>query len=247
MSTLARSSAALRNWTAPADETAELSRLEERLPALLSVIAGMVELTGVLTLGHICTAHVTGNLVVAAAAAVHGGPFNPAQILAIPVFMVAVATVWLIAQASGRRGPSLARPLLLVQFVLLAAVLIFCVVTRPSADPQGLAAGIAVMIAVAAMACQYALLRLAIPGAISTAVMTGNLCNTVLSLMDLLSKHRALLPLDAGLLKRSLHLLFGFLLGCVVSASAVFMLGDWAWSLPVALAAVGVSLWVKRV
>jgi hypothetical protein len=35
------------------------------------------------------------------------------------------------------------------------------------------------------MACQYALLRLAIPGAISTAVMTGNLTNTVLSLMDL--------------------------------------------------------------
>jgi hypothetical protein len=31
MSTLARSSAALRNWVAPADETAELSRLEARL------------------------------------------------------------------------------------------------------------------------------------------------------------------------------------------------------------------------
>ena len=41
------------------------------------------------------------------------------------------------------------------------------------------------MIAVAAMASQYALLRLAIPGAISTAVMTGNLTNSVLALMDL--------------------------------------------------------------
>lgn len=48
MSTLARSSAALRNWAAPADETTELSRLEARLPALLSVIAGMVDLTGFL-------------------------------------------------------------------------------------------------------------------------------------------------------------------------------------------------------
>jgi uncharacterized membrane protein YoaK (UPF0700 family) len=242
MSTLARSSAALRNWTAPADETAELSRLEERLPALLSVIAGMVDLTGFFTLGHIFTAHVTGNLVVAAAAAVHGGPFNSAQILAIPVFMVAVATVWLIAQASGRRGPSLARLLLLVQFLLLAAVLIFSIITRPSADPQGVAAGIAVMIAVAAMACQYALLRLAIPGAISTAVMTGNLTNTVLSLMDLLSKHRALLPVDAGRLRRSWHLLLGFLLGCVVSASAVSVLGDWTWSLPVVLSALAIAI-----
>src|SRR6478609_2591662 len=201
MSTLARSSAALRNWAAPADETAELSRLEARLPPLLSVIAGMVDLTGFFTLGHIFTAHVTGNLVVAAAAAVHGGPFNLAQALAIPVFMLALAVVWSIAQASQRHGPSLARLLLLVQFLLLVAVLIFSVITKPSASQHALMAGIAVMIAVFAMACQYALLRLAIPGAISTAVMTGNLTNTVLSLMDLLSKHRALLPVDTGRLR----------------------------------------------
>ena len=156
--------------------------------------------------------------------------------------MLALAVVWLIAQASRRCGPSLARLLLLVQFLLLAAVLIFSVITKPSTSQHELMAGIAVMIAVSAMACQYALLRLAIPGAISTAVMTGNLTNTVLSLMDLLGKHRALLPVDAGCLKRSLHLLFGFLLGCVVSASAVFMLGDWAWSFPVALAAVAIVM-----
>jgi uncharacterized membrane protein YoaK (UPF0700 family) len=241
MSTLARSSAALRNWAHPADDAIELSRLEARLPPLLSVIAGMVDLTGFFTLGHIFTAHITGNLVVAAAAAVQGGPFNLAQALAIPVFMLALAVVWLIAQASRRTGPGLARLLLLVQFLLLAAILLFSVTTRVSTDPRGLTAGIAVMIAVSAMACQYALLRLAIPGAISTAVMTGNLTNTVLSLMDLLSKHR-LLPVDAGRLRRSLHLLFGFLLGCVVSACAVFMMGDWAWSLPVALAAVAIAI-----
>jgi len=239
MSTLAR---IVPNSAHPADDAAELLRLEARLPPLLSVIAGMVDLTGFFTLGHIFTAHITGNLVVAAGAAVHGGPFNLAQALAIPVFMLALAVVWLIARASRRRGPSLARLLLLVQFLLLAAVLLFSVITKTSTDPRGLTAGIAVMIAVSAMACQYALLRLAIPGALSTAVMTGNLTNTVLSLMDLLARHRGLLPVDADRLKRSLHLLVGFLLGCVVSASAVFMLGDWAWSLPVALAAVAIAI-----
>jgi uncharacterized membrane protein YoaK (UPF0700 family) len=242
MPTLARSSAAPQNWTDPADDAVALSRLEARLPPLLSVIAGMVDLTGFFTLGHIFTAHITGNLVVAAAAAVHGGPFNLAQALAIPAFMLAVAIVWLIAEASHRRGPGLARVLLLVQFLLLAAVLIFSVITRPSADPSGLMAGIAAMIAVSAMACQYALLRLAIPGAISTAVMTGNLTNTVLSLMDLLSRRHPLLPADAGRLRRSLHLLFGFLLGCMVGTAAVSLLGDWAWSLPAALAAVAITV-----
>ena len=243
MSTLARDSAAIGTRANPIDDAAELSRLEVRLPPLLSVIAGMVDLTGFFTLGHIFTAHVTGNLVVAAADAVHGGPFHLAQMLAIPVFMLALAGVWLIAQASNRRGPSLARLLLLVQFLLLTGVLIFSVVTKPSANPHGLMAGIAVMIAVSAMACQYALLRLAIPGAISTAVMTGNLTNTVLSLMDMLSHGRPLMTVDAGRLKRSLHLLFGFLAGCIVAAAAVSLLGDWAWSFPVALG--GIAIWLR--
>src|SRR6516164_9626119 len=237
MSTFAKSSALLRNWTHPADEAAELTRLAARLPPLLSVIAGMVDLTGFLLLGHIFTAHITGNLVLAAAAAVHGDPFNLAQVLAIPAFMLALAVVWLIAQASHRRGAGLARLLLLVQFLLLAAVLILNVITRPSADPSGLTAGIAVMIAVSAMACQYGLLRLAIPGAISTAVMTGNLTNTVLSIMDTLSQGHPLMTADAGRLKRSLYLLFGFLLGCIVAAMAITTMGEWAWSLPTALAA----------
>ena len=49
------------------DEALALSRLEDRISPLLSVIAGMVDLTGFFTLGNIFTAHVTGNLVVVAA------------------------------------------------------------------------------------------------------------------------------------------------------------------------------------
>jgi uncharacterized membrane protein YoaK (UPF0700 family) len=201
----------------------------------------MVDLTGFFTLGNIFTAHVTGNLVVAAAATVRGGPLNLAQVLAIPVFMLALAAVWLIARVSDRHGSRLARLLLVIQLALLTAVLIFCVITKPSANPHGFYAGVAVMIAVSAMACQYALLRLVIPGAISTAVMTGNLTNTVLSLMDASSRD-PLLPVDAGRLKRSSHLLLGFLAGCVVAASAISLLGDWAWAFPVALAAVAIVL-----
>jgi hypothetical protein len=37
----------------PADGAAELSRLEARLPLLLSMIAGMVDSTGFFTLGHV--------------------------------------------------------------------------------------------------------------------------------------------------------------------------------------------------
>src|SRR5262249_59078704 len=119
--------------------------------SMVSGVTGLVVLTGYFSLVHVFAARFTYNLVVTGADAVRGTPFNLAQALAIPVFMLAVAVVWLIAQACGRRGPSLARLLLWVHFLLLAAVLVFSVAAKPSADPHGLTAGIAVMIAVSAM------------------------------------------------------------------------------------------------
>src|SRR5215470_8609571 len=207
MPTSDRDSDALRTAAHPPDNAMALARLEDRLPPLLSIIAGMVDLTGFFTLGNIFTAHITGNLVVAAAAAVRGGPLNLAQALAIPVFMAAVAAVGLIARTSGRHGRDLARLLLLAQFLLLAGVLIFSVITKPSANPHGLMAGIAVMIAVSAMACQYALFRLAMPRTLSTAVMTGNLTNTVLSLLETLLPTQPVVEGAAGRLRTSLYLL----------------------------------------
>ena len=125
---------------------------------------------------------------------------------------------------------------------MLAALLIFSVITKISADPAGVRAGTAAMMAVSAMACQYALLRLAVPGAISTAVMTGNLANAVLSAMDLFSARHPMLPHDSMPLNRSLHRLLGFISGYVVAAAAVSVVGDWAWSLPTALAAVAIAV-----
>jgi uncharacterized membrane protein YoaK (UPF0700 family) len=235
-------SGASHSWLYPSEDASTQSRLQKRLPTLLSVIAGMVDLTGFLTLGNIFTAHITGNLVLIAALVVRRGRMNPAQILAIPVFILAVAAIWLLARASGRRGPGLSRLLLLVQFLLLACVLIFSVITKPSVNPHGLIAGIAAMMAVSAMACQFALLRLTLPVAPSTAVMTGNLTNAVLSLLDRQSRTQPLIAGDAERLRGSLHLLIGFFAGCVVAAAAVTYLGDWAWSFPVVLAGMAVTL-----
>jgi uncharacterized membrane protein YoaK (UPF0700 family) len=202
----------------------------------------MVDLIGFFTLGNIFTAHITGNLVVASAAVVRGGALNWTQALAIPVFILAVAATWLIARVSNKEGPPLARLLLEVQFGLLAAVLIFSVLNKPSTDPHGFTAGIAAMLAVSAMGCQYALLRLALPKVVSTAVMTGNLTNSVLSLMEMLAKHPSLAAADAEQLKSTLRLLAGFLVGCLAAAIAIYLLADWAWSLPLFLAALAIAV-----
>src|SRR5258705_5116914 len=117
-------SGALPAQAQPSNEPNALVRLERWLPTLLGVVAGMVDVIGFLSLG-LFTAHVTGNLVVIAALLVRGGPPNMAQILAVPVFVLAVAAVWLIAKALERRGPALALPLLLIQLLVLGCVLGF--------------------------------------------------------------------------------------------------------------------------
>lgn len=214
---------------------------ESWLPPVLSAVAGVVDVIGFLSL-KLFTAHVTGNLVVIAALLVRGGPPNITQILAVPVFILAVAGVWLMAKAMNKDGRDLARPLLLIQFLLLACALIFSISFSPAGNPHGFMAGIMAMIAVSAMACQFALLRLAVPGAPSTAVMTGNLTKTTLSLLDTLWRKEPLMQNAGEQLKKTVGLVAGFFAGCLVGAAAVSSLGDWSWALPVALAGVALLL-----
>jgi uncharacterized membrane protein YoaK (UPF0700 family) len=212
------------------------------LPPLLSVIAGMVDVIGYLGLGNLFTAHVTGNIVVIAATLVRGASPNVGQVLAVPVFIVAVAVVGLIAKVSAWRGPALLRPLLLVQFLLLASVLLVAVRFGVAASPDGTVAGLAAVLATSAMACQFALLRLAVPGAPSTAVMTGNLTSTVLTGIESLAPDRPpLLARADERLRSSAALLVGFFVGCVAAGVAASWVGDWAWSLPVVLAGAAVA------
>jgi uncharacterized membrane protein YoaK (UPF0700 family) len=215
--------------------------LRKRLPPVLSVIAGMVDVTGYLSL-KLFTAHVTGNIVIIAAQLVYGGPPKMDQILAVPVFIVAVAGVWITAQALHRRGPALPRLLLLIQFFLLALALIVAVIYHPSADPSGLTADVTAMIAVSAMACQFSLLQLTMRRAPSTAVMTGNLTKTVLSFLETATERQPLLADAKRQLKSTLQLVIGFFVGCLIGAGAVSRFGEWAWAFPVALAGVAVTL-----
>jgi uncharacterized membrane protein YoaK (UPF0700 family) len=211
--------------------------LQRLLPSLLSAVAGAVDVISFVSL-QLFTAHITGNLVVIAALLVRGGPPKMDQIIAIPVFIIAVAGVWIIAKMCGQSNSTLVRVLLLVHLLLLTCVLIYSVLNHPHAHPRGFAADIAAMIAVSAMACQFAFLRLAVPGAPSTAVMTGNLTSTVLSLLDTLSQREAMTRDARVRLQRSLELFIPFFLGCLAGAAAVSWLGDWAWSVPVVLAGI---------
>lgn len=232
----------LRTAVSIPDDVTRLTRLETQLPPLLSVIAGMVDVLGYFLLGHVFTAHVTGNLVVVAASIARGGPWSPSQALTMPVFVMALGAAWVFARLSRARSIRLAYQLLVVQFLLIAIVFLSAVTMHPSAHPDGPIAVTTAMIAVCAMATQYAVFRLAIPYAVSTAAMTGNLTNVALSLVDRFLRTDPLMTHDDDRLIHSLRLIGGFFVGCVVAAAAIPLLGDWASLLPVLLAAGAIVL-----
>jgi hypothetical protein len=72
---------ATRAGVSPSYDAGTRSRSEVWLPTLLSVIAGMVDVIGFLSL-NIFTAHVTGNIVLIGALIVRHNRVNLAQILA---------------------------------------------------------------------------------------------------------------------------------------------------------------------
>lgn len=208
-----------------------------RVAPLQSLIAGMVEVLGFLMLGGLFTAHITGNLVVIAALVVHGGSPTAPQVVAVPTHIAALVVVWLIARSSDMRGPALLRPLLLIEFLLLSGVLVLAVRFDIQSNPDAGVASLAAILATSAIACQFAMMRLAVPGAPSTAVMTGNLTNSVLSGLDMLARGQPLLQPDPERLWKTSVIVISFCIGGVVGGLAFLLVRGWAWTLPVIVSA----------
>jgi uncharacterized membrane protein YoaK (UPF0700 family) len=100
------------------------------------------------------------------------------------------------------------------------------------------------MLAVAAMATQSALVKLALPGAPSTAVMTTNITQLTVDLATLAWRRGE--PDDLAKARRRAGVTFpcvvGFVAGCAAGTALEVHCGLWALALPVVLAAAAVGL-----
>jgi uncharacterized membrane protein YoaK (UPF0700 family) len=213
------------------------------LPFVLSVTAGSADIIGFLGLNGLFTAHVTGNVVVLAAKLVAHEEAPLAYLISVPVFMAVLALTALLAAGLEQRQIPTLLPLLLLQFLLLSAFFAISLEAGERIDPNTGRIIFAGMLGVSAMAVQNALVRLSLTGAPSTAVMTTNITNFSIDVVEMLLGHdpgRAEGAADRA--RRTWPVIVGFLLGCALGAACETAFGLPSLALPAGVALLSLAL-----
>jgi uncharacterized membrane protein YoaK (UPF0700 family) len=212
------------------------------LPAVLSLIAGSCDIISFIGLGGLFTAHITGNIVLLVAHIAAGANAPLSYMLSVPVFIVALALTRYLVGALERLGVPSLRPLLLLQFLLLAGFMVLCTAASPI-DPNAGTALYGGMLGVSAMAVQNAIVQVSITGAPSTAVMTTNTTRFAMDVGEvLMPTDRAQASKAATRARRILPSIIAFVVGCGLGAGCEVVTGLWSLVLPTALAFVALVL-----
>ncbi|MDB5365583.1 MAG: conserved rane protein of unknown function [Rhodospirillales bacterium] len=153
--------------------------------SLQAIVAGSVDTIAFVGLYGLFTAHITGNFVLIGAAIAHPQLGVIAKLAALPMFMLAAATTNLFLAWRVKGGHDPARGVFAVEAVLLAAfmaVALWCGPFTSGDQPLAILAG---LFGVSAMAVQNAASRSIFSALPPTTVMTGNVTQIVLDLVEL--------------------------------------------------------------
>jgi uncharacterized membrane protein YoaK (UPF0700 family) len=193
----------------------------------LGLIAGYVDTAGFVALFGLFTAHVTGNFVLIGSelSTPSGAHVLLLKFLAVPAFALGVVLARLFDLRCARLGHNPARPLLLMQLLLLIGFMVAGIAASPIRDAQAplvLACG---MLGAAGMGVQNAAAKLQFGRLAPTTVMTGNVTELLIDMTDLAS----------GRGNQALHDRFvkffwpvlSFAFGCIAGGLAYVNFGFW--------------------
>jgi uncharacterized membrane protein YoaK (UPF0700 family) len=155
------------------------------ISALLAFTAGFVDTVGFIALFGLFTAHVTGNFVLIGAALINSHEGLASKLLALPLFVLAVAATRLFILARERRAHDATMAVLVAQLAFQGLFLACGLWLAPFDRADAPAAILTGMSAVVAMAIQNAVARTLFATLAPTTVMTGNVTQIVVDLVDI--------------------------------------------------------------
>jgi uncharacterized membrane protein YoaK (UPF0700 family) len=152
---------------------------------LLSGVAGYVDAAGFIALIGLFPAHVTGELIGEALAFTSGHlREHMTRLWVLPVFVGSVMTATLVARARRRKGQRALTGLLVLVTGALAMFSVSDALSRVLHEGPHLAFLLSGGSAVAAMAFQNSLMRESLAASCPTTVMTGNLTQVIIDIVD---------------------------------------------------------------
>lgn len=204
---------------------------------LLAGVAGWVDSLGFFALAGVFTAHLTGNLVLAGAELVRAESGLLPKLLVFPAFFVGVALAALIHEHRKSRGLSSVSPVLLAEALAVIGFMVAGLFARPVQDAgdMGPLAIVAVLLGAVAMGIQNAEGRLALRKLGSTAVMTTNITQLMLDIVNALHGRRPDRASSALRVRRQALPISAFSAGAVAAGFIFRELGFWGLLPPIAV------------
>jgi uncharacterized membrane protein YoaK (UPF0700 family) len=210
------------------------NRMAGLLAVLLALVAGYVDTLGFVALFGLFTAHVTGNFVLIGKELSGPGEGVLIKFLALPAFVLGVALARLAALALKKHGIAETRPLLLLQVAFLLAFMLVGLAALPITRPDAPLAMLAGMCGAFAMGVQNAQGKLGLSALVPTTVMTGNVTQLVMDVVDLLFNIDPASSASArSRVARMLPPLLSFAVGAIGGAFAFHVASFWALLVPV--------------
>jgi len=205
------------------------------MATLLASVAGWVDALGFFALAGVFTGHLTGNLVLIGEELIRAERGLLPKLLVFPAFFVGVALAAVLHANRKARGRSSVRAVLLAEAIAVIGFMAAGLVSGPARDAaeMGPVALLAVLLGALAMGVQNAEGRLALRELGSTAVMTTNITQLVLDVVNALRGTGPDRARSAKRARRQSMPIAAFSLGAIVSAYAFLAMGFWGLLPPI--------------
>ena len=202
---------------------------------ILAAIAGFVDTLSFVALFGLFTAHVTGNFVLIGAGAAGFGRGVLLKLIVFPAFIVGVVLSSLVLRSlSARYERQGARLLHAMQAVLMFGFCLAGVWAAPISQPDSLPVIVAGVVGAFAMGVQNAHPKLVNRPGVPNTVMTGNVTQAILDVVDMLSVDTPdSVRVEArARFAKMMPAIVAFAIGAVVGALGYHYVGFWALLAP---------------
>jgi len=203
------------------------------LTTALSFIAGTVDVVGFMALFGLFTSHFTGNFVIIGQELVEHSVRLVAEVIALPMFVLVAAMTRLLVLYCERRGWPAFRACLLLETTMLVGCMGVGVAASPITDPVAVGSIVAAQFGVAAMATQNAICRVIFPEHPPTTVMTINLTQVSVDLVDMNRGVPGLSAEARARFDRTAPVIATFCLGVIVGAYGYVFASFWCLAIPI--------------